>query len=224
MTEVQRGLYRHFKGSVYRVMGVAQHTEQAEPLVIYQSLEDSRVWARPVPMFMGLNDAGKPRFEFLGDEVADLDLADLTQNKSSGEYLEALYYHFLRKLTEDFEGQTLFGRLVLKRSRMRQVLGDLLRKEATINEISSDNVRSLRLLVDQKMALESQVQHLMELAESDTTSEVVIRAPKASDSGRVILEVTGEWSRHKKQFFSGRTLEEAAYRAVVAYRKGVVQV
>lgn len=46
------GKYRHFKGDVYKVIGVARHTETYELLVIYQNPDDdSKQWARPISMF-----------------------------------------------------------------------------------------------------------------------------------------------------------------------------
>lgn len=45
-------LYRHFKGKVYLVVGLATHTESGETLVTYFSLEDpTKIWARPINMF-----------------------------------------------------------------------------------------------------------------------------------------------------------------------------
>ncbi len=51
-TPVEGELYRHFKGGLYRIVTIAQHTENAEGLVVYRSEEDpSKVWARPVALF-----------------------------------------------------------------------------------------------------------------------------------------------------------------------------
>lgn len=51
-TPVEGELYRHFKGGLYRIVTIAQHTETQEGLVIYRSEEDpSKVWARPVTLF-----------------------------------------------------------------------------------------------------------------------------------------------------------------------------
>ena len=45
--------YRHFKGGIYRVVDIAVHSENAEMLVIYKSVDDeSKVWARPLEMFI----------------------------------------------------------------------------------------------------------------------------------------------------------------------------
>lgn len=44
--------YRHYKGNIYRLIAIAQHSETHEPLVVYQSVIDSsEYWARPLEMF-----------------------------------------------------------------------------------------------------------------------------------------------------------------------------
>ena len=49
---VKLGLYRHFKGTVYEVIGVATHSETQEQLVIYRPVSDrNKLWARPLEMF-----------------------------------------------------------------------------------------------------------------------------------------------------------------------------
>lgn len=46
------GLYRHYKGNDYRVIGLARHSETLEALVIYQALYgDHGLWVRPAAMF-----------------------------------------------------------------------------------------------------------------------------------------------------------------------------
>lgn len=47
-----KGLYRHFKGSLYEVLDVGTHTETGERLVIYKSIEGpTGIWVRPYDMF-----------------------------------------------------------------------------------------------------------------------------------------------------------------------------
>lgn len=46
-------LYQHYKGNVYRVIGVARHSETLEELAIYQESEGERkMWARPLQVFL----------------------------------------------------------------------------------------------------------------------------------------------------------------------------
>lgn len=69
MDDVKPGKYRHFKGNEYEVLGVAKHSETQEELVIYKSLHDGALWARPKAMFLEtVTKEGKtfPRFEYVG--------------------------------------------------------------------------------------------------------------------------------------------------------------
>lgn len=67
--------YRHFRGNIYKVIGIATHTETDEPLVIYQSqYGDFRLFARPLSMFAEEIDLKKYpesqqkfRFELIDD-------------------------------------------------------------------------------------------------------------------------------------------------------------
>jgi hypothetical protein len=46
------GIYRHYRGQRYRVLGVARHSETEEPFVVYQALYGERgMWLRPLSMF-----------------------------------------------------------------------------------------------------------------------------------------------------------------------------
>lgn len=59
------GLYRHYKGGLYTVIGVGLHTETEQPLVLYRGV-NGRFWARPLEMWNELID-GRPRFVRLDD-------------------------------------------------------------------------------------------------------------------------------------------------------------
>lgn len=60
------GLYRHYKGGEYEVLGVVRHSETLEPLVLYRPLyNDSGLWVRPYAMFcetVEVNGQRRPRF------------------------------------------------------------------------------------------------------------------------------------------------------------------
>ena len=48
------GIYRHYKGGEYEVIGVARHSESHEPMVVYRPLYNaSGWWVRPHAMFFG---------------------------------------------------------------------------------------------------------------------------------------------------------------------------
>lgn len=51
-SEVLPGVYRHYKGGEYRVIGVGLHSETMEEVVIYQSQENGAYWVRPKSMFL----------------------------------------------------------------------------------------------------------------------------------------------------------------------------
>ena len=67
--EIQKGIYRHYKGNEYEVLMVARHSETEEPMVVYRALYgDYGVWVRPYAMFMEkVEVAGEmvDRFTFL---------------------------------------------------------------------------------------------------------------------------------------------------------------
>jgi hypothetical protein len=46
------GLWRHYKGNVYEVIGIGTHSETLLPMVIYRSVKRSdEIWVRPLPMW-----------------------------------------------------------------------------------------------------------------------------------------------------------------------------
>ncbi len=50
--EIVPGVYRHFKGNEYEVIGVARHSETEEQMVVYRALYGERgLWVRPYQMF-----------------------------------------------------------------------------------------------------------------------------------------------------------------------------
>lgn len=70
---LKAGIYQHYKGPKYRVIGVATHSETEERLVVYQALYgDFDLWVRPLRMFTETvyKDGQEiPRFTFVSDNL-----------------------------------------------------------------------------------------------------------------------------------------------------------
>ncbi|MBI5926521.1 MAG: DUF1653 domain-containing protein [Aquabacterium sp.] len=67
LPSIEPGTYRHYKGNLYDVLGVARHSETLEPLVVYRpQYGDRAMWVRPWAMFfeqVEVNGVHMPRFE-----------------------------------------------------------------------------------------------------------------------------------------------------------------
>ena len=65
------GLYEHYKGNKYKVLGIAKHSETLEEMVVYQAqYGDYGIWVRPKDMFFEMvvvDGKTVPRFKNLDD-------------------------------------------------------------------------------------------------------------------------------------------------------------
>ena len=75
--ELPLGVYRHYKGNEYEVIGIAHHSETLEALVVYRARYESpdfganALWVRPLSMFtetIEVNGEHIPRFTHIGHE------------------------------------------------------------------------------------------------------------------------------------------------------------
>ena len=69
--DIKPGRYRHFKGNMYEVIGVAKHSDSLEEMVVYRALYGSGdLWVRPASMWdETIERDGRvfKRFEFIED-------------------------------------------------------------------------------------------------------------------------------------------------------------
>lgn len=68
--KIKPGKYRHFKGNLYEVIGVARHSETQEEMVVYRALYgEYGLWVRPTAMWTETVDRDGyhgPRFQYIG--------------------------------------------------------------------------------------------------------------------------------------------------------------
>lgn len=51
--DIKPGIWRHFKGNRYQVIGLARHSESEELMVVYRALYgDGELWVRPASMWL----------------------------------------------------------------------------------------------------------------------------------------------------------------------------
>lgn len=72
MDNIKKGVYRHYKGNKYEVLGVAKHSETLEPMVVYKALYgEGDIWVRPAGMWnetIVVNGVETSRFVYVGDD------------------------------------------------------------------------------------------------------------------------------------------------------------
>ncbi len=80
MNNLRTGLYEHYKGKHYEVIGIAHHSETCEELVVYTALYETdygndSLWVRPFSMFteiITVNGKEIPRFRYIDKEESNV--------------------------------------------------------------------------------------------------------------------------------------------------------
>ena len=69
--DLKVGLYKHYKGKIYEVVGIAKHSETLEDMVVYKATyqpDEHNLWVRPLTMFLEtvvIDGKERKRFEKL---------------------------------------------------------------------------------------------------------------------------------------------------------------
>lgn len=69
------GVYRHYKGQQYEVIGIARHSETEEEFVVYRAMYGDRgLWIRPLAMFtesVEKEGISVPRFSRIDEKTGE---------------------------------------------------------------------------------------------------------------------------------------------------------
>ena len=67
----KKGRYRHYKGNEYEMIGIANHSETLEKMVVYRALYgEGELWVRPLSMWQEsvmVNGKSVLRFSYIGE-------------------------------------------------------------------------------------------------------------------------------------------------------------
>ena len=44
-------IYKHYKGNLYKIITLANHSETLEDMIVYKSVDTGKVWVRPAKMW-----------------------------------------------------------------------------------------------------------------------------------------------------------------------------
>ena len=109
-------IYKHFKGDLYKIITMAQHSETGEQMVVYQGLYgDQPVFCRPLAMFVSEVDhekypdaTQKQRFELMegmeeeaGEaDPAVLEFLDAQTNQERRNILASLHHRITNEMID----------------------------------------------------------------------------------------------------------------------------
>ena len=73
--DLKPGIYRHFKGNRYELLGLARHSETLEWMAVYRAMYgEGGLWVRPASMWtetVTRDGVTVPRFTYLGEAPAE---------------------------------------------------------------------------------------------------------------------------------------------------------
>ncbi len=86
LNEICPGIYRHYKGNLYEVIGSVRHSETLEDLTLYRALYGEHgLWVRPSAMFnevVWVDGKAMPRFALCNRNGLPLDHSEVSVNKN----------------------------------------------------------------------------------------------------------------------------------------------
>jgi hypothetical protein len=176
-------IYRHFKGNLYQIVAVAEHTETGEQLVVYQALYgENKIYCRPLEMFLSEVDHAKYpdvtqkyRFEVFGGAAGQVaapapaasapvsDMAHVNAPAESSSAPEASEEPNLDPLILEFlETDDYQERLNILQGLRHRITDDMITTMAIACDVEveenvdlEERVRSLKTCIETKLHYES---------------------------------------------------------------------
>jgi len=110
------GVYRHYKGNRYEVVGLAKHSETLEDMVIYKALYgEGGTWVRPLSMWndpIEVDGKTVKRFEYAGANDEPDNQHDLREALRAIESTLSKFEKALAKLRDGTSQHTLTKRRI----------------------------------------------------------------------------------------------------------------
>lgn len=132
--QIKPGKYRHFKGNEYEVLGIANHSETMEEMVVYRALYGEQgLWVRPASMWNETVERdGKcyQRFTYIGED-ADSEDATAAVNAPVSDDTVLIDQESMNLLVEALVGSEAETDITLRKVNLQVVLEAF--EEATNN-------------------------------------------------------------------------------------------
>jgi len=116
MNPIPFGIYRHYKGNLYEVVGFVKHSETLEDMVVYKALYGEQgTWVRPLSMWenpIEIDGKTVKRFEYVGESDDTDRLYELQEALRSIESTLSKCEKALMKLNEGTPQHTLTKRRI----------------------------------------------------------------------------------------------------------------
>lgn len=215
---VKPGIYRHFKGGMYRVIATALDTETEIQNVVYESVVSGQVFTRPLSMFIEEVPEHGPRFQWEAEDLKNISLTGDERKLTYREMLSTLYSQFLRRLLSDLDGREVFGIYMFRRRELKRKIESLASCHLKFNSQSAATVRDTAELMERYVAQASLLGAIEELREDEGNSVEIFCANPDFGGPAQKIACLGDWTNWERREFFGESLEACFEAALAAYR------
>ena len=138
---IECGFYEHYKGGLYKVLGVSRHSETLDALVVYRSEESGEIWVRPAEMWNETvpdpSGSGEmPRFRKVSRPYSARSVAEVNAD------FAASILRALGRSLDDFEALWPSSK---RGTRAQRAWNDIREKQASALKSADDALEALEL-------------------------------------------------------------------------------